>query len=702
MRGMCWPGLNTLVESGTIRLLPAVDANQYLRVPGTGDLVVKAYGFADTSVSQTINAGTARVMTITRDVASPLSNGAEFALQPEITLKDAYGNTCVDDNSTVVTAYKKDAGQWTLEGTATAVAKSGVVSFEGLRAVNTSEIPDARLAFSGEALAEVVGAAVTLPAAPPPPPPPAPPPPPEPPAPPEPPSAPPPEPEPPAAAEPPGEPEGTPAHPDGSENTTSSGLMRGLFGIGRDLAVPVMSMRLDVSLGSSAANVKAEVKAEGLKPLTEVTFTVYGESLGGSPVFYTTTTDSRGAAEIHTVFPVVLRSGMQTTIAQGTGPNDEPVQSVSAFELDSNGVVTAYAPPSQVLDPILPGDQRLVRALLANKPLYDAKLHPWTVSAMAIVITGLGGAAAIGGVTKPRRQTRKRTKVDDEDLPRELAELIETEIQEDSFDLGTDIVRWGDRSSIWKLPGTPITDNLSSKTSAFLSCVSSFLYRTTFDGSWARAMFGSAGFILWIAGAILGAYSAFQGGFAALPPPFPVVLVIFVLGIMDGAAGTISWLVMALAALVTGHVRTVDEVRTLAGMFSLFSSMLCLVGLRPISRGVGDPRKYLYDRIVDYLLPAAIVATASTVALEAINGLSGLELFTEANVDTIQIVAIAAYWIRLAAEDIVTWGFPARGRKVRAGTPKEQLMVFQWGACQRPFKSPHFRPNFFPTSFVVR
>jgi hypothetical protein len=22
--------------------------------------------------------------------------------------------------------------------------------------------------------------------------------------------------------------------------------------------------------------------------------------------------------------------------------------------------------------------------------------------------------------------------------------------------------------------------------------------------------------------------------------------------------------------------------------------------------------------------------------------------------------------------------------------------------CQRPFKSPHFRPNFFPTSFVVR
>jgi hypothetical protein len=118
----------------------------------------------------------------------------------------------------------------------------------------------------------------------------------------------------------------------------------------------------------------------------------------------------------------------------------------------------------------------------------------------------------------------------------------------------------------------------------------------------------------------------------------------------------------------------------LAGMLTLFSSMLCLVGLRPIRRGLGDRKKYLFDRIVDYLMPGAIIAVASATVLESINGLSGLELFTEANCRTIQIVAIAAYWIRLAAEDIVTWGFPARGRIVRPVASQEQLMVFQWGA----------------------
>jgi competence protein ComEC len=30
------------------------------------------------------------------------------------------------------------------------------------------------------------------------------------------------------------------------------------------------------------------------------------------------------------------------------------------------------------------------------------------------------------------------------------------------------------------------------------------------------------------------------------------------------------------------------------------------------------------------------------------------------------------------------------------------LLAIEEEGCQRPFKSPHFRPNFFPTSFVVR
>jgi ABC-2 type transport system permease protein len=42
------------------------------------------------------------------------------------------------------------------------------------------------------------------------------------------------------------------------------------------------------------------------------------------------------------------------------------------------------------------------------------------------------------------------------------------------------------------------------------------------------------------------------------------------------------------------------------------------------------------------------------------------------------------------------------GIRISIANPVFLLMALSAAVCQRPFKSPHFRPNFFPTSFVVR
>ncbi len=103
-------------------------------------------------------------MTVTTDLLAPATNNGAFARQPVITLKDTYGNICTNDNATVITASKKDGGTWNLTGTTTATASSGVATFSGLGANNTTAITNAQLAFDGPSLTQVTSAQVNLPA----------------------------------------------------------------------------------------------------------------------------------------------------------------------------------------------------------------------------------------------------------------------------------------------------------------------------------------------------------------------------------------------------------------------------------------------------------------------------------------------------------------------------------------------------------
>ncbi|MFD0712155.1 S-layer homology domain-containing protein [Paenibacillus sp. GCM10027626] len=109
-------------------------------------------------------AGSAASMELTTDITAPASNGGAFAQQPVITLFDAYGNKSVGDNTTIVTASKKDTGAWTLTGAATARASAGVVTFSGLGATHAAMVTGAKLSFEAAGLSPIESAAVTLPA----------------------------------------------------------------------------------------------------------------------------------------------------------------------------------------------------------------------------------------------------------------------------------------------------------------------------------------------------------------------------------------------------------------------------------------------------------------------------------------------------------------------------------------------------------
>ena len=109
--------------------------------------------------------GTAASMTLTQALTAPTVNGGQFNQQPEITLKDSYGNICSNDNSTVITADKSDSGAWNLTGATTKTASSGIASFDNLGAANEVAVTGATLVFSSVAMSTINSLPVDLPPA---------------------------------------------------------------------------------------------------------------------------------------------------------------------------------------------------------------------------------------------------------------------------------------------------------------------------------------------------------------------------------------------------------------------------------------------------------------------------------------------------------------------------------------------------------
>jgi len=425
---------------------------------------------------------------------------------------------------------------------------------------------------------------------------------------------------------------------------------------------PVLEMVLDIEIGASVKGRSISVEATGLMPLSEVTVTIHSTPR----VVGTSMTCENGTVDILTAFPDDLESGIHVVIAEGLCPDGYTVQAVAPFQIDSNGILTAFTEPAQLFEPIDPGDSRIARSLIAGVPLYDAKGDPETVAQVAVTFGLLGGIAAIAGISKRRNRIVLFKNDPDEET---IAEVTEE--------------KWGDKYGLWKISlFRKASDRFGVKLQERTERTSFILNRFASDGSWARAMFGSGGFILWLLGIALGIYSSMQTGYNAFPPTFILVLAIVALGILDSGAGFLAWATIAILAVVNGNAAGTDEIRTLIGMFTLFATTLILGGTRPLRRKYDSTKdvekRFVFDRIADYVMPTIYIILATSTVLKAINGLSGLEFFRAEHVSMVRLVAIAAYWVRMLLEDLADYAFPVRNKAVRPERPGEQIMFFQW------------------------
>lgn len=417
-----------------------------------------------------------------------------------------------------------------------------------------------------------------------------------------------------------------------------------------------MKVRVQVEPGQRAAGAPVAVSAVALPPGAPLTVTVHSEP----QVVLRATASPDGTFDGTAPLPEGLEPGTHTVIVHAVGSSAD-LDVVGAFTLDDEGRVGTIAQPALLEGFQGPGDPRLERALAFGKPAYDVAAHPLTTAGVAVTAAAglaLAGAAGLSGAQLvpaggERRRRSSRGK---------LASPVTKKLK----GIQIESTARGDLSGTWAVPGTAKIDALGRTLPLRLGRWSSLLPRILVDGSWLRAMFGSAALVLWLLAAALGVTAGKVDATSPLAPALPILLALVVLGILDASAGAVGWLTIAVLALAHGDVTTAADVRTLMGLGVLLASVPLLAHvIRPLRRYVAERTSERWERVFDYVMMPVMLAFAAGSMFKALNGLSGLELVASDDVTTVRWVVALAIVARLAGEDVATHLYPERSAAVQ-------------------------------------
>ncbi len=121
-----------------------------LQTSGSKTIVISATGYSSSSVVQTLSSGTAAKLVITTQPTAPTGNGGVLATQPVVKVEDAFNNVVTNSSASILAAV--GSGAWTIGGTTTKAAVSGVVSFTNLTATSAAAVSGATIHFTSGSL----------------------------------------------------------------------------------------------------------------------------------------------------------------------------------------------------------------------------------------------------------------------------------------------------------------------------------------------------------------------------------------------------------------------------------------------------------------------------------------------------------------------------------------------------------------------
>jgi uncharacterized membrane protein YgcG len=226
---------------------------------------------------------------------------------------------------------------------------------------------------------------------------------------------------------------------------------------------------------------------------------------------------------------------------------------------------------------------------------------------------------------------------------------------------GFGAVALGDRSRTWAWPGTRTLDALGASVPGRVARRSPLIARVAADGTYLRAILGSASLLAMLAGVTLGVFAVHDTGAAAMTPVAGLTIAIAVLGVLDAAAGLAAALTFATGVLLLGGVSSGADVREMLGIAALWSVVPLLAGAaRPLRRPPATSMEESWDRAADFVIASLIGAWAVHGIVLSLPGLAGVRLPIAAHADAVSAYVLAGLVLRLGLETIASHLYPRR------------------------------------------
>ncbi len=295
-----------------------------------------------------------------------------------------------------------------------------------------------------------------------------------------------------------------------------------------------------------------------------------------------------------------------------------------------------------------------------------------------------GGGGGVGRSASRRRvaagrRSHARAGKDQDSAPEASFDYEAVEVEQ--LVGGAAVLAIGDRSRTWGWPGTTAIDALGAALPARLAHRSPLLARVTADGTYLRAIFGSASLLGPFAGLALGLLAVRDTGGGAVPPIAAVTIAITVIGVLDATAGFVAVLSFAIGVLVLGGIDSEAHLRLMLGLGALWFVVPVLAGAaRPLRREPARSLEESWDRAADFVIASLIGAWAVQKIVLALPGLAGEELALTAYANTAAYWVLAALLVRLCLETLAAHLYPRRLDIAEPGDLPEPSRALRLGA----------------------
>lgn len=435
-----------------------------------------------------------------------------------------------------------------------------------------------------------------------------------------------------------------------------------------------LGIGLDVKVGAELDGAGGRVWGQDLKAGTLVILTVHSTPIEVAR-FITT---NGGTFSGDFLLPSGLEDGSHRVVATATSPDGEPTMGEYTFKVMDNKITE--------LAPVPAGYETFVKAspftaYAEFRPADDpASTLDMQTQLFAIASLAAGAAAvqsSMGGRNGRNKQSGDRASVGSRASSRTERESAELPaLMAWWHDFGAERRGFGDRSRTWRLPGTARIDAMSTTVPTSINRFSPMVARAFSDGTYLRAMFGTAWLFVPVIGALMGVGAGLDANGTFLPPALAWVVALTILGAVDAFAGGAAAVAYVATTVALGGMPNRDGAQSTAGLVALWFAPV-MVGsiIRPLRRMPARSAMGRWDRFTDGVLIAFFGMWCAQGIVWAQNGLSGRELPITESADLIGFIVLAALFVRFLVETFASSAYPDRLVATDCGELDDPSMV---------------------------